>query len=297
VGIAARTLGWRHALDLNRLTGAVNEWSKGTVTTGGQVVAAVAALAGAAAVGLAAQAVGGAVEGVVLAADWRGWPWPARQITDRRVERRKERWWKAHREYDRTSSDETFRKWRRIALEEPDRPTWSGDRMNAVAARLRRDYQLHLATVWPYLWLTLSDVARNEIVNAEMRLRQAMTLMAWAMLYLGLTFWWWPAALIALGIAVTAHRRIRLAVDTYAQLLEAAVRLHLPTIGSAVGVTSAAFGKNQREFGKELTLRFHSWPVEPGRDGAEPSHSLEQGRAREGLGQRLAPRRADGFDE
>ncbi|MFF3877863.1 hypothetical protein [Streptomyces sp. NPDC001978] len=36
----------------------------------------------------------------------------------------------------------------RIAAEEPARPAWSGDRLNAVAVRLERDHRLDLAAVF-----------------------------------------------------------------------------------------------------------------------------------------------------
>ncbi|MEK8169407.1 hypothetical protein NKH77_05185 [Streptomyces sp. M19] len=43
----------------------------------------------------------------------------------------------------------------RIALAEPRRPTWMGDRLLAVAVRVRDTYDLDLATAWPRLWLVV----------------------------------------------------------------------------------------------------------------------------------------------
>jgi hypothetical protein len=39
----------------------------------------------------------------------------------------------------------------RISVERPERPTWCGDRINAVSLRLERDHHLDPAIVWPFL--------------------------------------------------------------------------------------------------------------------------------------------------
>src|SRR2546426_886650 len=92
----------------------------------------------------------------------------------------------------------------RIGAEEPDRPTWSGDRIHAAAVRLDRHHHLDLATVWPYLWLTIPDSARAEVTAARATLTRATTLGGWALLYGVLTFWWWPASLLTVVLVVTA---------------------------------------------------------------------------------------------
>ncbi|MGW6740688.1 hypothetical protein ACWGDX_08070 [Streptomyces sp. NPDC055025] len=127
-----------------------------------------AVLAGAAAVGLAAQALGSLVERLWLAADWPTWPTPFHQIAAWRTTRRRCRWttaartWHQHREdaaralargqraepADRHAAEHAMT---RIATEEPARPTWSGDRLNAAAVRLERDHGIDVATTWPHL--------------------------------------------------------------------------------------------------------------------------------------------------
>jgi hypothetical protein len=124
----------------------------------------------------------------------------------------------------------------RIATEPPDRPTWSGDRINAVTLRLDRDLHLDLAILWPYLWLTMPDATRTEITAARQALARAITFGAWALLYAPLTIWWWPAALLAAILAVTAWQHTRTATDTYAQLLEAATRLHTNDLARQLGI-------------------------------------------------------------
>ncbi|MEV5750749.1 hypothetical protein AB0L00_23245 [Actinoallomurus sp. NPDC052308] len=214
VFIVARTLGHRHALDVHRLTGRVTAWAKApsAVTTGGQLVLLAAALAGAAGVGLAAQGLGSAAERLALAADWRTWPRPLRLLAQRRVERRRARWDAEHARYHRLYAEAeqalkqtgtrldpadrhaAYQAWTRIGLERPDRPTWSGDRVNAAATRLRRDLNLDLPTVWPNLWLHLPETARTEVTAARAALARATTLAGWAVLYAPLVWWWWPAS-------------------------------------------------------------------------------------------------------
>ena len=87
----------------------------------------------------------------------------------------------------------SYRTWARIGLEEPDRPTWSGDRINAVIIRLDRDLNVNLADLWPYLLLQLPDQARTEIITARNDLSRAANLAGWALLYAPLTWFWWPA--------------------------------------------------------------------------------------------------------
>ncbi|MFE2140853.1 hypothetical protein ACFXA3_03720 [Streptomyces sp. NPDC059456] len=117
----------------------------------------------------------GDMERVCLAADWLAWPAPFRRLADRRVARRQLRWDAAadvvqqelgavigaavrngrRPQPDATALDAAQRVMDRVATERPARPTWSGDRIHAVAVRLDRDHHLGLATVWPHLWLTL----------------------------------------------------------------------------------------------------------------------------------------------
>ena len=73
-------------------------------------------------------------------------------------------------------------------LEEPTCPTWSGDRIHAATVRVERDHHLDLATVWPYLWLTMPDSTRAEITAARDALSRATTLAGW-----GLLCYPWPS--------------------------------------------------------------------------------------------------------
>ncbi|MFE0135760.1 hypothetical protein ACFWY6_29935 [Streptomyces sp. NPDC059037] len=269
VAAAAVDLGHAHALDLGRLTDKITSYAEAPAVTtlGGQVVVLAAVLAGAAAIGVAAQGFGTLFERFVLAAGWRSWPRPLAALAHRWVHRRRRRWDAAHAtwhtEYQRARApdaadrpDPEARHWavrdrNRIAVERPDRPTWSGDRIHGAALRLDREHHLDLATVWPHLWLALPDAVRGELTAARAALSRAMTLAAWAVLYAVLILWWWPAAPLALVLAVAARHRIRTATDTYAQLLEATTRVYAIELAQRLGIDHA--GPLDQGLGRILT--------------------------------------------
>jgi len=282
ISIAAvgRTLGHSHALSIDRLIAEITGWVKAPIATtvGGQVVILVAVLAGAAGTGLLAQALGSVVERSALAAGWRGWPGPLRRLASWRVGRRRCRWNRVYRAYhteaeiaraalmsgsrpDPAVRHRAYRQWVSLALEEPDRPTWSGDRIHAVAVRLDRDYQLDLMTVWPYLWLHLPEPVRTEIINARQGMTRASTLGGWAILYAVLTPWWWPAAVIATTLGLITRHRLRSTVDMYALLLEATVRLHTRRLAIEFGLDHT--GPLTATTGDAVTRLLHTEPPPP----------------------------------
>ncbi|KAA9379165.1 hypothetical protein F5972_13325 [Microbispora cellulosiformans] len=300
VTAAAMILGHRHALDVSYLAARITAWTTTPAAsgTGGQVVAVVATLAAAAGAGLATQGVGSAAERLILAADWRTWPTPLRQLAEQRVGRRHTRWTTAHTEYhrlyqqaeqdrragappdleQRARRHAEYRKYTRICLEAPDRPTWSGDRINVAAVRLDRDLHVDLPTVWPYLWLHLADTTRAEIATTRTAVTRAANLIGWALLYLLLAGWWWPATLITLILATVARHRIRTTASTYALLLEAVTRLHLAGLANHLGIDTS--GKTSAAVGQTLTHQLHTQPLPPTTDlspGHDPSAPFPKG--------------------
>lgn len=274
-GVAAAVLGQAHALDPVLLARQVNAWAKGpgTANTGDQILLLAALLVGAGATGLFAQAIGRAVERLALAADWRDWPRPLRTIANGRVTRRQERWKKANDEYQRlreqarqarargeqldsAERDRAYRTLIRVAESCPQRPTWSGDRIDAVSERLRSDLGVDTARIWPALWLIAPDTVRTEITDARTELSAAATLVGWAVLYAPLAGWWWPAVFIAIALAVTGVRRIHSAADTYALLTEAAVRLHVSDLADQLHIAHS--GPADAETGTALNSQLGS---------------------------------------
>jgi hypothetical protein len=255
VGAAAYALGQTHPLEIRHLSDQITHWAKAPMmaTTGGRVVILATILAGAAAAGLVAQGSGSFAERLILAASWRGWPFPFRQLVYWRVVRRRKRWNTANAAYLnlRESAAQALvrgeyldpgprfaarRAMNRIAVELPDRPTRSGDRVQAVAIRLDRDLHVELATIWPYLWLTVPDAVRAEIAAARQGLTRATTLIGWAVLYAFLIAWWWPAIIVSAVLAITAKNRIVTATENYAVLLETTSRLYLGDLVRHLGI-------------------------------------------------------------
>lgn len=291
--ITAQTLGQVHALDYHRLIEQITRWAHTPATTavGGQVVILGSVLAAAAATGLAAQGLATLVQRAVLAVGWHTWPRPLRAGAHALVVRRRTRWTAAaHRYRQQLDADgralaRTGRRadlaprraahhaMVRIATEEPDRPTWSGDRIHAVTIRLERDHHLDLPALWPYLWLTVPETTRTEITTAEQALARATALGGWALLYALLTAWWWPAALLATALGLTARYRIRCATDTYALLLEAAVRLHTTGVATRLGIDHT--GHADSALGDALTHQLRAQTPSPPTDGGTPPHNKQ----------------------
>ncbi len=126
----------------------------------------------------------------------------------------------------------------RIALTEPARPTWIGDRMLAAAGRVQACYDLDLASAWPRLWLLLSEDARGPLVLAQNDFAGAARRVGWGVLYVALGLLWWPAALIGLGLCVLGWRQGRSTVSVLADLVEAVVDLHVGTLSATLGHTT-----------------------------------------------------------
>ncbi|MEU6232190.1 hypothetical protein [Kitasatospora sp. NPDC047058] len=282
---AARMLGYSHAIDLALLVRQVKHWTTAIKVAGfpGLAVAMAALLLASAAAGLVAQALGSACEYVVLAGRWESWPPPLRQIARQCVHRRRLRWERERAAYAqewnaaarRTAlaarSDPQSGRAGQVALQrdvlldaayqritlisefEPERPTWTGDRIHAVMVRLEEAYRLDLGVVWPSLWCTLPEVERTEINGAREALTRATTLAGWSLLYLSLTAIWWPGLVIACVTAATAWRRTRGAADTYAQLIEASTQLHARALARQLGIGPEGEERLTPETGWDLT--------------------------------------------
>lgn len=291
VVFAAHTLGQAQALSVSQLIHQVTDDAKSPAVTsvGGQVVLLVTTLAAAAGIGLVAQALGSLVETAVLAAGWREWPGRLPAVVEGRVTSRQRCWDAADEKYyglyqqalapnpaDRpvpAALHAAIRKRNRISRERPERPTWSGDRINVAAICLDRDLHLDLATLWPHLWLTLPEQDRTQIAGARGDLARAATLGGWAILYAPLTWWWWPAAPLAVIIAAAAKHRFRLAAETYGLLLEAAARLHADALATQLGMEHK--GPFTRQLGDELTRYLRSSPRPPNRHASPASQDWD----------------------
>jgi hypothetical protein len=117
----------------------------------------------------------------------------------------------------------------------PDRPTWIGDRIRLVDARVAAQYGLRLALIWPRLWQLLDADARALVHDARDRFERAGTLAGWAVLYGGLATVWWPALPVGLGLAGYAWWQGRQGAGLFADTVESTVDLHHRRLAEALG--------------------------------------------------------------
>ncbi|MEV0176107.1 hypothetical protein AB0I00_33970 [Streptomyces sp. NPDC050803] len=264
---AASVLGHGHAFDHGRLTERIDTLADGPAahSPGSVVLVAALVLAASAGAGRLAATLGGGVERL-----WLGdWVPPLRPAARALTRRRARRWSAADARYRQALTARALRvaadplgvgapdpsgtpagppeheaadtvelneARNRVALTHPTRPTWMGDRLIAADVRVHRTYRIDLATAWPRLWLLLPDTAHQEIQAARAALTAAARRAGWGLLYLLPALWWWPAALIVAFAWAGAWRQGRVAVDDFAELVEAAVDLHGRDLANALGI-------------------------------------------------------------
>ncbi|MEV6245990.1 hypothetical protein AB0M38_07275 [Streptomyces sp. NPDC051742] len=259
---AARVLGHGHPFDHGRLTARIDALADGPAAQSPGTVVLVAAfvLAASAGAGRLTAVLGAGVERL-----WLGdWPWPLRPAARALTRRRAQRWSTADARYRQALTVRALRvaadplggpaprapedagpepdtvglneARNLIALTRPARPTWMGDRLIAADARVHATYRIDLTSAWPRLWLLMPDTAHLETQTARGALTAAARRAAWGLLYLLPALWWWPALLIVAVTWASAWRQGRLAVDEFAELVEAAVDLHGRDLANALGV-------------------------------------------------------------
>jgi hypothetical protein len=248
-GWAGRQLGHAHALDLPRLAVAANDAAaRFAHLPGGTQALAVAGVALAAVtVGLVVQALVGPVRAVCLGQ----WPPGCRPLARSLTGRRRRRWHELNRQ--RAELETTYPPPTRtadqqqqldrlaghsnaIALAEPGRPTWMGDRIHALSQVTVNRYGLDLTFGWSRLWLVLPETVHTEINTAQSGFAAAMFTTTWCIPYLALGSLWWPAALIGLAVAAVGWSRARIKIDMLAELTEAALDVHARSLAIALGV-------------------------------------------------------------
>jgi len=238
----AANLGHAHALDAGRLDTAMSAKfrSLSNGSTGAQIVTVIAFLLLATGVGLAVQAMAGPTRAL-----WLGrWPgWAARRLVrcrrsrwNRLVQRRQTAAGIADAAIRQAALDAAAARINRMALAEPGRPTWMGDRIQAVERVSFDRYGLDLTFGWPRLWLVLPDTVRTEITAANSSFVDAVAVGAWTAPYVVLACLWWPAAVGAVAVGVTGWARGRSAIADLGAMSEAAVDLHGRSLAKALGV-------------------------------------------------------------
>ncbi|MEV6539540.1 hypothetical protein [Streptomyces sp. NPDC051665] len=249
---------WNVALSARRVENTAD--TVRDLPSGAQALLVVAVLAAASGVGFVVQALAGVTRRV-----WLGpWPRPFLAVAAARTARRRARWHqlvqerraleaaspgtRTREQQDRI--DTVADRVTRLAMAEPGRPTWMGDRIHAVESIAHHRYGLDLTYGWSRLWLVLPDAARTELTAAHSAFAAAVATGTWALPYLVLTVVWWPAVLIAAGIGLTGWARARSAVADLTTLTEATLDLHGRTLAVALGVGDATEGAGPLTIGE-----------------------------------------------
>jgi hypothetical protein len=260
--ITAAVLGQGHALsypDLSRKTAA---WaaSPALKSVGGTVLIVAAILAGSVLAGLVAAAGGQFIE---IAWTLPGKHAPARWLVDWRRDRSRKAKAIADDPYSTpVQVRKAIARADRICLIEADRPSWIGDRLRVCHVRIERAYGLDLNAAWPRLWLIVPDTIRTELGAARDAFSAAARLTAWAILYLMLAIWWWPAVIVALITGITAIIRARLATGNLADLIESAADLQGRDL--AAQLDENLTGPMTPAMGRLLTTRMRKSRWDPG---------------------------------
>ncbi|MFE5591235.1 hypothetical protein [Streptomyces sp. NPDC056549] len=240
----ASVLGHRHALDGRRLSRAAEDlvarYDQRPVSA---LLLTVVLLLVGAAVGLLARGLGSAVENVWLMSG-------PRWLVGGLVRRRQDRWNGAN-----TGGASQVATRNAVALAEPARPTWIGDRLRAVGVRVQGQYGLDFPFTWPRLWILLPELCRGDLIAARGALASAATLSGWGLLYLCLGALWWPAALAGAALLLLGRRRGRDAAGDLADLAESAVDLYAVDLARALGEDPRS-GQVPPAMGRRLSERF-----------------------------------------
>jgi hypothetical protein len=190
------------------------------------------------------------------------WSRPLHRLAAAMTRRRRTAWDLANQDWQRArDAGETDRlselaeRRNRIALVRPASATWIGDRFGAPSVRVHQEYGLDLPATWSRLWLRLPESTRVPLTESRTRVDDATALGGWALLYLVLGVVWWPAAVAGVVIGLVGWRRARAAVAVYADLVEAAVDVHLDGL-LAQFVDERGVRPARPRWGHQLTERF-----------------------------------------
>jgi hypothetical protein len=231
---AASVLGQGHAVSYPVLDRKITAWAADPVlkSAGGVVLIIATILAGSVVAGLTAAAGGRFIENL--------WTLPGRHAPASWLVRRRRNRSIRYKDIADNSADPSevrraIARADRISPIKADRPTWVGDRLRACHVRIERTYGLDLNAAWPRIWLIVPDSVRTELGAARDAFSAAARLTAWAVLYLILAIWWWPAVPIALITGAASISKARLATGNLADLIESVVDLYNRDLATQLG--------------------------------------------------------------
>lgn len=256
-----------HALDVSRIASAIGDAADhfgrwGTTAQGAAVVGVLVASTGA---GLLVQGLTAATRALWLGQWPRGLKQPAARLIRWRQKRytgllsqRRElesRFPAASRSSaDQDRIDQVAGRINRLAMSSPQRPTWMGDRVQAVDRVALNRYGLDLPFSWPRFRLVLPESVSTTLNQSLGQFAVAVLIGTWATPYLVLGLFWYPALVVGFLIAAVGWARGRAAIADLGDLTEAALDLHGRTLAIALGVGGDdAVGPLTPDEGLEIT--------------------------------------------
>jgi hypothetical protein len=237
--VTATVVGHPGRLDLSTIANRVDDAHLELSTVGRGILLLAVALVAAAAAGVLARGLG-----MATLRWWLG-AWPLRSLARFGTERRRQLWNELQERFEslvlaggdhRENALGLARARNRIAVAEPQRPTWMGDRLAAVESRVAGAYGLDLVACWPRIWLLLPEPARGEVTVARAAVDSSASLAGWGVLYLLLGAVWWPAAIVGVLTWLTAYLAGRNTIAAHAELVESVVDLQGATLARSLDV-------------------------------------------------------------
>ncbi|MFI5712363.1 hypothetical protein [Kribbella sp. NPDC051620] len=260
-------LGHGHALDVSRIASTIGDAADhfGHWSATAQGAALVGVLLTSTGAGLLVQALTGSTRAFWLGQWPRGLKRPAarlilsrqkrytRLLSQRReLETRFPAGSRSSKNQDRI--DQAAGRINRLAMSSPQRPTWMGDRVQAVDQVALNRYGLDLPFSWPRFRLVLPESVSSMLNQSLGQFAVAVLIGAWAAPYLVLGLFWYPALVVGFLIAAVGWARGRAAIADLGDLTEAALDLHGRTLAIALGVgADDAVGPLTPDEGLEIT--------------------------------------------
>jgi hypothetical protein len=102
--------------------------------------------------------------------------------------------------------------------------------------RLRKDYHVDLATIWPALWLHLTTETRDEVTTARASVRNSAALLGWGLLYAALAAIWWPMLPVTAVLLWVGRRRSWQTMSEFSRVVEATVQVHTGEFAVRLGL-------------------------------------------------------------
>lgn len=233
------TVAWLCTVVIALRAGMPAKWQDLADLSGSGQAGAITVVCGLIAVGAAANLATGLLAMGVRGL-WLGYLVPG-PLATRLLRRRRRRWDRAH-ELSSTAptlaarvSAERLRT--RIALAEPESPTWMGDRLAALHTRVRAEYGLDLPSAWNRLWLIAPESGRTAVHEARTKFVNASCWMAWSTILAATGVIWWPALVTAIVPAAVALYEGRSAVAAVTDLAEAMVDITSLALANELGIT------------------------------------------------------------